>query len=926
MKIMIRIAKAGVLLFLLSMLIACGSSYTDEQYVDRAQEYLEKGELKSASIELKNALRQNPDNMQARWLLGKLHLELGNPAAAEKELTRAKKLGVADELVAPLLARALLEQGKTTKVQQLQRDNLPDDVQATVLSNQGLGKLLEGDQEDAEALIEDALSKNPNSVEALVAKARLLASKKELGQAREQLQAVFQIEPEHAPAWSLLGDIEQLEQNPEKALQAYSKAIDARVNNMGDRLKRAMTLIKLKKNSEAQKDLDILLKQSPLHPGVNYAQGLIYLQSEKLQEAQASFDLALTDKERYPQALYFGGIANFLLGNQQQARSYAEEFYGRYRNNVAARKLLAMIDLSEAKYAEVERLLRPVIEAKEDDVVALNLLSNALMKQGNTEEAIELLTRVAMLQPESPQAQVRLGAGLLMTGDQSSGIEHIESAVQMDPNYQQADVLLVLNHLQQERYEQALQAAEAYRQRNPESATPHNLLARVYLLTNEVAKAKDALQAARKIAPADPAANNALAILALKEEDYKTARAYYQNILSQHKNHLPTLIRLAAIDGREKKEGDMVRRLEQAVDAYPQAIQPRLILAEHYLSKSDPEQVSLLFVDIEKSQRNLPPVLNVIALSQLMQKKFSQAKVTLTKLIETQPDYAQGHYLLAKAYAGLNDQEKMKEELLRSIELEPKHVQARLLLTRLALQEKDKKAVRDSLVVLKEIAPDTLEVVALEISLARLEGESQKALDLAQSFYSNSPSTSSMLMVAAQRKNMGDSAGSIKLQEQWLEKHPDDLVAHLALANAHVVDSRIDSAVEQYRRILKLDQDNLVALNNLAWFLRDKQPQQALEYAQRATNIAPDSAAMMDTLAVVMLKNGQAKQAQRVMDKVLKLAPQDLTMRYHSAMIDAAAGDISTAELKLTELLDSGGEFPEKGEAKKLLAELQTQR
>jgi putative PEP-CTERM system TPR-repeat lipoprotein len=914
---------AGILLLcFILMLTACSSDYTDEQYVDRAQDYLDQGELKSASIELKNALGQNPNNMQARWLLGKLHLEMGNAPAAEKELIRAQELGVAEELISPLLARALLEQGKTSKVQELKNDNLPEEAQATVLSSQGLGKLMEGKPEDAEALIEDALAKNPKSVEALEAKARLFASRQEFDQAREQLQTVFEIDSEYAPAWSLLGDIEQLQQNLEQALEAYTKAIDSRVNNMGDRLKRAQTLIGLKKKSEAQKDLDILVKQSPLHPGVNYAQGLIYLQDKKYQDAQAAFDLALKDKERHPQALYFAGVTNVLLGNMQQARSYAEEFYARYRNHIPARKLLATIYLSESNFAEVERLLRPVIAAKEDDVVALNLLANALMRLGNTDEAIELLTKVAALQPDSPVAQMRLGAGLLKIGEQASGVEHIEAAVQLDPKYQQADVLLVLNHLQHERYEQALQASEAYRQRNPDSPAPHNLFARVYILMGEVDKARDSLSKALEIAPADPSANHALAVLARKDEDFEAARAYYQNVLNEQKDHLQTLIYLASLDAQEKKDGEMVKHLQQAIDAYPRAIQPRLMLAEHYLNKGDPEQVSLLFVDIEDSQRSLPPVLSVIASSQLMKKEFLQARSTLKKLVEISPESAQAHSLLARAYGGLNEWDKAKTELRQAIEIDPGHIQARLSLTKILLLEKKSEAVKENLAALKEMAPDAPNVITLEISLAQLEGNKEKALALAQSLYKEYPGASSMLTVAAQMKNMGDNAGAIEFQKQWLKKYPEDLVAHLALANTLTLESKIDAAVEQYKEILKLDQDNLVALNNLAWYLRDSQPEQALDYAKKANDLAPENVAMMDTLAVVMLKNGQAKQAQRIMDRVLKLSPENLTMKYHSAMIDAAAGDESTAQIKLTALLDEGKEFPEKKEAEQLLEKL----
>ena len=88
-----KIFKGFLGLCVIWLPVACSGSLTDAQYVNRAQDHLDRGELKSATIELKNALRQNLENAQARRLLGKVELEVGNAAAAEKELRRASELG-----------------------------------------------------------------------------------------------------------------------------------------------------------------------------------------------------------------------------------------------------------------------------------------------------------------------------------------------------------------------------------------------------------------------------------------------------------------------------------------------------------------------------------------------------------------------------------------------------------------------------------------------------------------------------------------------------------------------------------------------------------------------------------------------------------------------------------------------------------------
>ena len=111
---------------------SCSAALTDEEYVARAQDYLDNNKPDAASIELKNALLKNPNNATARWLLGKLQLEFGNLAQAEKELVKARELGVAEGAILPLLAQTLLEQNKLDEVLEIKMNNLAPPQQAEV--------------------------------------------------------------------------------------------------------------------------------------------------------------------------------------------------------------------------------------------------------------------------------------------------------------------------------------------------------------------------------------------------------------------------------------------------------------------------------------------------------------------------------------------------------------------------------------------------------------------------------------------------------------------------------------------------------------------------------------------------------------------------------------------------------------------------
>lgn len=906
------------------LLYGCSADDTGNQYLVNAQKYFDAGKMKAASIELKNLLRSNPDNPQARLLMGRLQFKMGNMAASEKELTKARKLGVEDELILPLLAQALLLQGKGDEVLKLPLKNLTASGQAEVLAAQSQAKLAQGGVTEAASLIEKAISKDPGSINALIASARIHAVKNEIDLAREKLEAAFLIDQKSASAWSLLGDIEWQEQNLNLAEKDFSKAIEYRKNNFADYFKRALVHIRLNKYDEAQQDVDAIKKSFPQNAGANYAQGLIYYHNKNFQEAIISFETALSEEARFPQALLYLGASYFIQDNLEQAETYARRFVYITPGNIDGKRLLAMIMFKKQKYAEAEELIRPVTDALKDDIAALSLLSSALIKQGKMDEAIDLLAKLAVLQPNSPEAQTRFGVGLLAEGKQKRGLEHLESAIQLKPDNKQANILLVLNYLQKKDYDAALKTANTFHEQSPNSAVPYNLLGRVYLATNQEKKAQEAFSKSAEIEPGNPYANRNLAALALKNKDIDKASGYFQEILKYHDNNLPTLLSLAIIDGLKKDEKSMIDRLQQAITAHPKAVRPRLALARYYLARGKLDKASLLVNELDEIQKKSPAVLRVIAISHLAKKEYKEARIILEKLLAQQPNDAGAHQLLARAYVALKDRAQAKAELQKAVELAPNYFPARIALARLFLLERNKTGIQEQLKVLKQLAPDNTDVLLIEASMAKLDGRPKEALSLTEKAFEKSPTTSTMLILANQKKYMGDLKGARRLQESWVKKYPEDLVARMALANSYIASNQQDMAIEQYTWVLDRDSNNLVALNNLAWYLRDTKPQQALEYAKRASDLKPGSAALIDTLAVVLMKNGETQKAKSSIAWALVNAPGNLTMKYHSAMIDASAGDKTSAIKTLKALLEEGKEFPEKEEAIKLLAQLES--
>ena len=71
-------------LVLFSLLQACADEeVTSEQHFNNAKSFLEQSDQRSATIELKNALRKDINNTSARALLGKIYFEVGDYASAD---------------------------------------------------------------------------------------------------------------------------------------------------------------------------------------------------------------------------------------------------------------------------------------------------------------------------------------------------------------------------------------------------------------------------------------------------------------------------------------------------------------------------------------------------------------------------------------------------------------------------------------------------------------------------------------------------------------------------------------------------------------------------------------------------------------------------------------------------------------------------
>jgi tetratricopeptide (TPR) repeat protein len=140
----------------------------------------------------------------------------------------------------------------------------------------------------------------------------------------------------------------------------------------------------------------------------------------------------------------------------------------------------------------------------------------------------------------------------------------------------------------------------------------------------------------------------------------------------------------------------------------------------------------------------------------------------------------------------------------------------------------------------------------------------------------------------------------------------------LLLASADMSAGNVDGAIAHYRSVLKLQPDNVVALNDLAYTLavRRNAPAEALPFAKRAASLAPRFGTVLDTWGWIEHLLGNHTAAARILDDAIKVDPGLAELRLHAAVVAAALGNTQRAAAELGEALRLNPALEDREEAR----------
>jgi len=115
----------------------------------------------------------------------------------------------------------------------------------------------------------------------------------------------------------------------------------------------------------------------------------------------------------------------------------------------------------------------------------------------------------------------------------------------------------------------------------------------------------------------------------------------------------------------------------------------------------------------------------------------------------------------------------------------------------------------------------------------------------------------------------------------WEKTAPNNPQAHLAIGNAYLKQGQTDKALSSFESALAIDGNNVIALNNVAWFQQERgNTNRALELAEDAAQLAPENADVLDTLGWIKFQNDDSS-CLTILKKAARLAPASEEIQKH---------------------------------------------
>ncbi|WP_440997088.1 XrtA/PEP-CTERM system TPR-repeat protein PrsT [Arhodomonas sp. SL1] len=915
--------KCRAPLLLATMLLALagcngGGVRTADEYYAAAQEYQAAGDLRAAVIELKNALQQDAEHASARRMLGELHLAGGDYASAEKELRRARELGIARRQVAVSLARAQAAQGLSSEARDTLGEPSSYDGDRRIEALRLLGDL---ERRAGEEMLgcghyREALALAPERWASRIGVADCERVSGELEAAEARLKGFDRANGGDPAAGVLLARVRIDKGERAAAGEVVDRVLERWPGYPEATLMRA-TLVLERGDLEATEQA---LQAAPAnHPRTHLLRGIAHFRAQRYDQATQSLREAQRAAPGVPATHFWLGLSHLARGAMEQARHHFARARELNPQFTEARALLLAMDAQLGGSDDGRAELQLLTASANDNPATVMLLGGAAASMGDTSLQRSILESGLRRNPGDPALHTALGVALLEQGDYDAALDALEEAATLDSADLDRHVALVRALVGRGRQERALEVARGFVAANPGVIDGRLLLGATALAAGRIGEAREAFEAALARDDRSTGAHYGLAVASLVAGDEQAVIERVERVLAIEPDNVPALLMRYALARRGGEREVALTWLARAAEAAPNSSLVAGAYAEQLLRRGQGEAALEVVGPALETNPEHGHLLRLQALAHMSAGRPGAAVPVFEKLLAADPHVPENHTNLAVAHFRAGEGGRAREVLESAWERHPGALIVVRELVRLEMAAGNRDAAMEAAARMRESDPAAAELLAAEVLAG--SGEREQAIQRLRETASDDARIS--LTLARMHWSAGDQDEAVAVLRERLESHPDDEAAQAVLADFHIARGRHREAVATLAALVERAPENAKALNNLAMLTGEKAPERAVGLARRAFAADPSDPRIADTLGWLLLSEGATEEALPLLRSAATRMPDARTVQYHYAAALASAGEDAAARERLERVLVDEQEFVDRADAEALLVRLQ---
>ncbi len=586
----------------------------------------------------------------------------------------------------------------------------------------------------------------------------------------------------------------------------------------------------------------------------------IYAKSQHIRDAVVQAQEALkidpenVDAHRLLARIYVRTLGDMSAGEVQQENltKAVDQFQAILKtdpNDTYSLLWLARLYRFQNQHAEAEKVLRQILAHESDNGPALEQLSQLLIDQGRSQEAIELLTRAAG-DSASPDIYDLLGDAYSQAKDYANAEKAYGEAIAGDPDDPGHRHGLAQALLSEDKYAEALEQFNKLSELEPGTSENFLRAAQLYRRLGQFEQAEASLSRAKQLAP------GSLEIL------------YNEALLYEDQGRYDDAVKVLsdAIAGIKSQTGG---------DGNPSA------LAILY------EQLGHAY----KEQRNFPAALS-----------------TFEEMGKLNPDSAKrARVLIIDTYRDSHDIDRAIAEAKKALDESPEAPDMTVTLALLYGEKSDTVAARQLLQGLLKGNDADLEIY---LDMAQVESRGKKYSDAEQSAQkaeqmAHEPAGKETVWyvlgsIYERQKKFDDAEQEFR---KVLDVNPNNgpVLNYYGymLADRGI---RVDEAASLIQRALQQEPNNGAYLDSLGWaYYKQNKLVEAEEYLRKAIDREGNDPTILSHLADVYLKLGQNERAAELFERALAEWQKALPADYEADKVTAIEAQLKTLKRRLAQ-------------------------